>query len=99
MPSYHVIIQPEAEQDLDEAFAYYEAQQSGLGFQLLADLTETLELLEENPLLFQKVYGEMRRAVVQRFGYNLIYKVVDTDVYILAIMHGSRDPERWQDRK
>lgn len=72
MPNYNVIIQPEAEQDLDEAYAYLEAQQPGLGFQLLADLTETLELLEENPLLFQKAYGEMRRTVVQRFGYNLI---------------------------
>lgn len=98
MPGYHVIIQPEAEQDLDEAYAYLEAQQPGLGFQLLANLTDTIELLEENPLLFQKVYGEMRRAVVQRFGYNLIYKVVNSDVYVLAIMHGRRDPQKWQDR-
>jgi len=55
MPSYNVIIQPEAEQDLDEAYAYLEAQQPSLGFQLLADLTDTIELLEENPLLFQRV--------------------------------------------
>ena len=98
MPAYNVIIQPEAEQDLDEAYAYLEEQQSGLGFQLLADITEILELLEDNPLLFQKIYGEKRRAIVQRFGYNLIYKIVETKVYILAIIHGSRDPERWQTR-
>lgn len=35
MSQYSVIIQPEAEQDFDEAFAYFEAQQSGLGFTLL----------------------------------------------------------------
>lgn len=58
-----------------------------------------LELLETNPLVFQKVYGEKRRAVIRRFGYNLIYKVVNGNVYVLAIMHGSRDPERWQGRK
>ncbi len=52
MPAYRVIIQPEAEQDLDDAFAYHEAQPSGSGFQLLADLSESLKLLEENPLLF-----------------------------------------------
>jgi plasmid stabilization system protein ParE len=99
MPAYNVIIQPEAEHDLDEAYAWLETQHSGLGFQFLANLTETIELLEENPFLFQKVYGEKRRAVVQRFGYNLIYKVVDKEVYILAIMHGSRDPEQWQVRR
>jgi len=98
MPTYQVTIQPEAEQDLDDAFAYFEAQQTGLGFQLLADLTEVLELLEENPFLFQTIYGEKRRAVIQRFGYNLIYKVIEFDAYILAIIHGQRNPPRWEDR-
>lgn len=98
MSNYNVIIQPEAELDLDEAHAYFEEQRSGLGFEFLADLTETLELLEDNPYLFQEVYGELRRAIVHRFGYNLIYKVVEKEVYILAIMHGSREPKRWEDR-
>lgn len=56
-------------------------------------------MLENNPLLFQKVYGEKRRAVIRRFGYNVIYKVVDADVYVLAIMDGSRDPRKWKGRK
>ena len=99
MPSFNVIIQPEAEADLDEAYQYFEQQKSGLGFQLLEDFTEVLELLENNPLLFQKVYGEKRRAVIRRFGYNVIYKVVDADVYVLAIMDGSRDPRKWKGRK
>lgn len=99
MAGYHVIIQPEAEQDLDEAYAYLEGQRTGLGFDLLADLTEVIELLEQNPFLFPKVLGEKRRAVVQRFGYNLIFKIVEGDVFILAIMHGSRDPRRWEGRK
>lgn len=99
MSNYLVIIQPEAEFDLDEAYAYLEEQQPRLGFEMLAKLTETIELLEENPFLFQKVYGEKRRAVVQKFGYNLIYKIKDETVYILAILHGSRDPKRWEDRQ
>lgn len=99
MPSFNVIIQPEAEADLDEAYQYFEQQKSGLGFQLLEDLTEVLGLLENNPLLFQSVYGEKRRAVIRRFGYNVIYKVEDAEVYVLAIIRGSRDPEKWQGRK
>lgn len=99
MSAFRVVIQPEAEQDLDELYAYLEEQQSGLGFQMLSDLTETIELLEENPLLFQKIYGEMRRAVAKRFGYNLVYKVVDLEVFILAIVHGRKDPQGWQNRK
>lgn len=98
MANFSVIIQPEAEQDLDETFAYLENQQSGLGFQFLADLVKVIEILEDNPFLFQRVYGEKRRAIVKKFGYNVIYKVKSFDVYILAIMHGGRDSEKWEER-
>lgn len=98
MPSYNVIIQPEAEQDLDEAYEFLETQRTGLGMDLLVAVTEIIEILEENPLLFQKVHGEKRRAVVRGLKYNLIYIVKSSDVYILAIIHGSRDPRGWQRR-
>jgi plasmid stabilization system protein ParE len=99
MEAYSVVIQPEAENDLDEAFQYLEEQQTSLGFQFLEAITNLVLILEENPLLFPKVHKEFRRAVVQRFGYNIIFKVVDFQVYILAIIHGSRSPERWKKRK
>ncbi len=54
MSLYQVIIQPEAEAELDEAYAFFESQQAGLGFELLANLSETISLLEDNPLIFQK---------------------------------------------
>jgi len=97
--SYLVILQPEAEQDLDQAFAYYEEQLSGLGLQLMADLSDAISILEENPFLFQKIHGEKRRIVIHHFGYNVIYKIVGDYVYILAIMHGSRSTRQWKDRE
>ena len=96
---FTVIIQPEAEQDLDEAYKYLEDQKVGLGFELLEEVTEVVEVLEENPQIFQKVYGEKRRAVTKRFGYNLIYIIINPFVYILAILHGKRNPEEWKGRK
>ncbi len=99
MPSYNVIIQPEAEKDLDEAYEYLEAQQLTLGFDLLEELVYVLEILEENPFLFQKIDSEKRRAIVRRFGYNVIYTVKGNDVFILAILHERRNPKKWKDRK
>lgn len=99
MESYTVIIQPEAEQDMDDAFEFYEKQQPGLGFQLLEGIAEVAMIIEVNPFLFPKIHAELRRAVVQKFRYNLIYKVVDSEVYILAIMHGNRNPGTWKNRK
>ncbi|MDF1867528.1 MAG: type II toxin-antitoxin system RelE/ParE family toxin [Saprospiraceae bacterium] len=99
MTPYTVIIQPEAEADLDDAFEYLEAQKPTLGFDLLAEVVTILEILEGNPFIFQKVHGEMRRAVTRRFGYNVIFLIKQKEVFILAIMHGSRNPKRWKKRK
>ena len=98
MSAYTVIIQPEAELDLDDAYEYFERQRAGLGTDVLAEVVDIIVLLEENPFLFQKVYGEKRRAIVRRYSYQLIYVVKGKEVYILAFLHGSRNPDRWQRR-
>ena len=54
MANYHVIIQPEAEADLDEAFEYLQGVKKNLGFDLLERLTDIVIQLENNPFLFQK---------------------------------------------
>ena len=99
MASYKAIIQSEAQKDLDSAYQYFEEQKPGLGFLFLETIASCVEVLEENPFLFQKVYGELRRAVILRFGFNIIFKVAGTNVYILALIHGSRNPEKWEERK
>ncbi len=98
MAKYTVIIQPEAEFDLDDAYDYLESQKKDLGFDLLAEVADILQILENNPFLFQKISGKRRRAITRRFGYNLIYFVEDNEVFIIAIIHGSRDSKRWKSR-
>lgn len=98
MADYNLIIQPEAEADLDEAYDYLEAQKAGLGFEFLASLTDVTTLIEEAPEIYPEIYGDKRRAILKKFKYNIIYKIKGMDIYILAIMHSSRDPRRWQGR-
>lgn len=98
MADYLLIIQPEAETDLDNAYEYFEAHKAGLGFEFLASLTEVTELIEQAPEIYPQVHGEKRRAVLKKFKYNIIYKIKGQEVYILAIMHSSRNPGKWQDR-
>lgn len=68
MSSYTVIVQPEAEQDLDQAYNYLEQQAEELGFDVLAEAAQVIELLEEMPLLFPKMYRDLRQAVVGPFS-------------------------------
>jgi hypothetical protein len=48
-------IQPEAEAEANDAFNWYEDQQSGLGSEFYRELTRCFEFILENPLLSRGV--------------------------------------------
>ncbi|MFL6936301.1 MAG: hypothetical protein ACJ8EJ_16800 [Xanthobacteraceae bacterium] len=54
--------------------------------------------MRENPLQYQVVHGELRRAGLHRFPYAVIYTVMDREVIVLGVVHGHRDPRRWRNR-
>ncbi len=95
--NYTIIVQVEALQDLREAWTYYEGQQNGLGQKFILAFREESLRIEKNPLIFQKIYNDKRRAVIKQFNYNIIYQVEESIVRISAVIHGSRHPKHWQD--
>ncbi len=80
--SYTLHIQVDAQEDLREAWAYYESQQTGLGLKFMAAFLECAVQIEGNPFLFQKFYKQKRRAVVRPFGYNVFYEVVRATPFV-----------------
>ena len=91
-------IEPEADQDLSAAFDWYDAQRPGLGSEFLAEIAHTLSSVEQAPQRYPILRGMTRRALVRRFPYAVFY-VLDPDlIAVTAVMHGRRDPQRWQAR-
>ncbi len=44
-----IIITPEAEQDLKDAFSWYEEKRTGLGHDFLLQVDAAIEFIERNP--------------------------------------------------
>jgi plasmid stabilization system protein ParE len=86
-----LIIAPKAEEDLQEAYAWYERQRVGLGEDFLSS---TLR----NPEMHRVVHENSRRALIRRFPYALFYEYVNDHVIVLCVFHRSRDPEKWRQR-
>ena len=94
-----LLLEPEAEADLAEAFAWYEDQRPGLGSEFFAEVARVLAAIERSPQQFPIIRGQTRRALVHRFPFAVFY-VVDPDVIaVTAVLHGRRDPRRWQERR
>ena len=87
-----LIVQPEAEADLNEAFRWYEARREGLGQEFLGEVSLTLARITERPLRYTLVYREARRALLRRFPYVVLYVAREERVFVLAVLHQRRNP-------
>ncbi len=92
------IFRPAAAADVEEAYRWYEAQRVGLGEEFLAAVSAALESVLANPAGYPAVHRETRRAFLRRFPYGLYYRLVENELVVVACMHASRDPGRWQSR-
>ena len=91
-------LRPEAETDIEEAARWYEQQRGGLGDEFLDEVSMTLAAISDNPRLYPVVHKDARRALIHRFPFGIYYRVEETAIIVIAIMHGSRHPKRWQRR-
>ncbi len=93
-----LIFAPEAEQDLAEAYAWYEGRRAGLGEEFLSCLDACIETLRRTPEMYAVVHENYRRALVRRFPYAAFYETVGHRVTIYCVFHTARDPAKWRQR-
>ena len=71
--SYRLIIRPETELDIRDAFEWYEAQTPGLGSEFIRAVDNCLSGIGRNPFAYPKVYKQARRSLLRRFPYGLLF--------------------------
>lgn len=93
-----VVIRPEAEADLAEAFAWYEERRPGLGDRFLLSVDAALSGIQRYPESSPAVHRPIRRLLLRRFPYGVFYTVEESAIVVLAVFHCGRDPRRWRER-
>jgi plasmid stabilization system protein ParE len=89
---------PEAKAEFDNAVDWYEKQRTGLGNSFLDRVRDVLQRISANPRLHAAVYLDVRKAVVRRFPYVVLYREDQGEVLVVSVFHTSRDPAVWQKR-
>jgi hypothetical protein len=82
-----------ASEELVEAIEYYDEQRPGLGNELVAELDATLVTVTEYPAAWPLVRKDIRRALLSRFPYGVLYRFTDGEVIVAAFMDLRRDPQ------
>lgn len=61
-------------------------------------LREEAELVAEKPLTYPVVHRNARRALMTRFPFGIYFRVEQSQIVVVAVIHGSRHPHHWQGR-
>ena len=78
--------------DLNNAVAHYNRQQPGLGDELRIEVYRSIERVLARPSQFSIVARNIRRCLVHRFPYAILFRVEEETLRVLVIRHHRRHP-------
>jgi plasmid stabilization system protein ParE len=64
----------------------------------LDEVDRAIERIGDHPEEFQEYGPGMRRMVLQRFPYLVVFRETSAGIEIIAVAHGRRRPGYWRDR-
>ncbi len=87
-----------AQDEFISAAQFSESQTQGLGLEFILTVQRTYERLLESPASGSMFGRRLRRVLVPKFPYGLLYHVEPGRIYVIAVMHLHRRPGYWRSR-
>ncbi len=89
---------PDIHGELTNGYLWYESKCNGLGEDFIRELESAFSVIQELPDTWPVISKNFRRYLLKRFPYGVIYKIKEDCIFIVAVMHLSREPAYWRDR-
>jgi toxin ParE1/3/4 len=89
---------PDAETEFLQFIGYYEDRERGLGYDFSIEVLAAIQNIVTYPTAWPVIKEDVRRCLVNRFPYGVIYCIELDEIFILAVMHLRRHPDYWKSR-
>ena len=93
-----VVFSEIAKQELDDATRYYEMEFQGLGKRFRGEVRMAAKRISEYPEAWSVERGDIRKYLLHKFPYKLLYSIEKNHLFIIAVAHQHRKPEYWVER-
>lgn len=97
--SYTIEFHPALDDEIEALKLWYELQKSGLGNEFYNELFDRFTFIAASPLVFAIVEEDVRVARLKRFSYVVYFRVMNSRVRVLAVVHTSRMQGQWHIRR
>jgi plasmid stabilization system protein ParE len=88
-----------AKAELSDAVAYYELEYEGLGKKFKEEVKTSILRINQFPTAWSTERGEVRKCLMHKFPYKILYSIEKDHLLIIAVAHQHRKPDYWVDKK
>ena len=93
-----VELDPRAEEEARAAFLWYRERSERTAAAFEQEIEAAIEQIGESPARYPVAEGELRRFLLDRFPYAILYAIGTSSVRVIAVAHLHRRPGYWQGR-
>jgi plasmid stabilization system protein ParE len=98
MPGLPVVLHPDAVEEAQAAWQWYLERSQSAADSFLAELDHGVESIAEEPERWPLFVHGTRRFLFHRFPFQIVYRVANDRIEVVAIAHGRRKPGYWKTR-
>jgi len=84
-----------AKLELEDAVAFYELEFPGLGIRFKQEVKKAIDKILEYPKAWSVEKGDIRKCLLHKFPYKLLYSIESDHIFIIAVAHQHRKPNYW----
>jgi plasmid stabilization system protein ParE len=92
-----VVLGDEARTELREATARYRRISKRLALRFADEIKRAQALIAADPSRWLEVEPGIRRVLLRKFPYALLYALEDNRIVVLVVKHHKRHPQYWHD--
>ena len=98
MSEFSVVLAPNAEQDIADAFLWYRERNELAADGFRAEVFDAIERIGDSPLSRPADEEGNRHRVLKRFPYLIVFEILPEEILVIAIAHSKRKPWYWKGR-
>ncbi|WP_061214438.1 type II toxin-antitoxin system RelE/ParE family toxin [Syntrophomonas wolfei] len=93
-----VVFSNYAKLELEDAARFYNLQHAGLGNRFKVEVKNAALRIAKYPTAWSNESGEVRKYLLHKFPYKLLYSIESDHIFIIAVAHQHRKPNYWVER-
>jgi plasmid stabilization system protein ParE len=90
-----IIFDDLAREEYNDTIEYYEIEIKGLGRRFKDEIKRALRNITKFPSCGTIEDGDIRRYILHKFPFKILYSIEKNYIYIIAIAHMHREPNYW----